>query len=88
MPAPSLLKVVKNSMTTSHSLMAATSQTSTVRTVLPLRDRQRSAGLQRRAVQVPVSAVGGIAAGDADPVVAAAEAAGPSKSETTVGAVK
>ena len=67
-------------MTMSHSSRAATSQTSTVRTVRPRRDRQRPAGRQRRVVPRPVSGAGGIAAGDADPVVeAAAEAAGPSK---------
>jgi hypothetical protein len=71
-------------MRRSHSSRAATSQTSTVQTVLPLRDQQRSVDRQRRVVPQPVSGAGGIAAGDADPVVEPAEAAGPSKRETTV----
>jgi hypothetical protein len=80
MPAPSPLKVVKNSMTMSHSSRAATSQTSTVQTVLQRRGQQRLAGQQGRVAPRPVSGADGIAAGDADPVVEeAAEAADPSK---------
>jgi hypothetical protein len=59
-------------MTMSHSSRAAKSRTSTVQTVLPMRDRQRFEGRQRRVAPQPVSAAGGIAAGDADPVVGAA----------------
>jgi hypothetical protein len=68
-------------MTMSHLSRAAKSQTSTVQTVLPMRDLQRFAGRQRRVVPQPVSGAGVIVAGDADPVLvgAAAEAAGPSK---------
>jgi hypothetical protein len=69
-------------MTMSHSSRVATNQTSTVPTVPPMRDQQRSAGRQRRVVPQLVSGAGGIAAGDADPVVEAAEVAGPSKRET------
>ena len=65
-------------MTTNPSSMAATSQTSTAQTVLPLRYQQRFVGRERRVVEA-VSGAGGIAAGDADPVEAAVEAAGPSK---------
>ena len=55
------------------------SQTSTVQTVRPAPDQQRSAGRQGRVVAEAVSAAGVIAAGDVDPVVEAAEAAGRSK---------
>ena len=67
-------------MTISHSSRAAKSQTSTVQTVLPMRDQQRFEGRQRRVAPQPVSGAGGIAAADADPLAAAAaEAVGPSK---------
>jgi hypothetical protein len=81
MPAPSPSKAVKSSMTMSHSSRAAKNQTSTAQTVLPMRDRLRFADRQDPVVvRQPVSGAGGIAAGDADPVVeAAAEAVAPSK---------
>jgi hypothetical protein len=77
------LKVVKSSMTMSLSSRVAMSQTSTVQTVLPMRDRQKFAGRQLREPVRAVSAAGGIAAAVADPVAAAAaepEIADPSRS--------
>jgi hypothetical protein len=80
MPAPSLLKVVKNSMTMSLSSRAAMSQTSTVQTVLPMRDPQKFAGRQLPEPAQAVGAAGGIAAGVADPAdPEAAATVGPSK---------
>ena len=68
-------------MTRSHSSKAATSQTSTVQTVLRLQCQQRPGGPQGRVVvRQLVSGAAGIAVGDVVPVVeAAAEAVGPSK---------
>ena len=69
-------------MTMSPSSRAAKSQTSTVQTVLPMRDRQKFAGRQLLELVAPVSGAGGIAAGVADlaVVVAVAETVAPSRS--------
>lgn len=65
-------------MTMSPSLMAATSQTSIVRMVLPIPHRLRHADRHLQGVPRVSSGGGGIAAGDADQA-AVAEVVGRSK---------